>query len=147
MNQTWFMPRLFRPNRDWQGPGALVPVDLCYTVLDVLVGMMPLGSSITAGLVWLLAPAIAIAHPLFWIVWVAPRAGPPPALPAQLNTSLHQSARELDIDRLTSLMEEVREFDPVFAGHLGLHAAQFDYESLVAVLPAPSAGRSEQNGR
>ncbi len=28
--------RLFQSNRSWQGPNALVPVDICYTLLDLL---------------------------------------------------------------------------------------------------------------
>jgi signal transduction histidine kinase/DNA-binding response OmpR family regulator len=71
-----------------------------------------------------------------------PEAAPPPGveagglLPAELGADLRQAALELDLDRVMTLIERVRAVDPELAGRLRGLAAQFDYESLVALVPA-----------
>jgi hypothetical protein len=59
----------------------------------------------------------------------------PVALPAELNRSLRKAALELDMGRVRELIGRVQGIDADFARRLGAHAATFDYDRLVSLLP------------
>ena len=60
--------RLFRPNRNWQGPKALVPVDICYPVLEILMWASLIVVGLITVLVYFLNPTEAPFSPSFWAV-------------------------------------------------------------------------------
>ncbi len=65
-------PRIFQTNHDWRGRGALVPVDICYVVLQMFAWTVFLGSA--PGVVMLYAghASALMGRPLFWTIAVSP---------------------------------------------------------------------------
>jgi len=61
------------------------------------------------------------------------------ALPPELREKLGAALAGLDVETVDLAIEEARKFDPEAADALALLASRFDYEAMLAMLPAPAA--------
>jgi hypothetical protein len=72
MSRALLKHRLFQLNRHWQGPRALVPVDICYTVLDVLAWTAFLGGVTSVVLLYVEHTSAVLSHLSFWVLCALP---------------------------------------------------------------------------
>jgi hypothetical protein len=63
-------------------------------------------------------------------------------VPAELQSALRQAVLELDIDRISALVEQVKVIDRELAVRLGTRADRFDYEGMAALLPGAAPDRT-----
>ncbi len=66
------MHRLIGPNRNWQGRRALVPVDVCYALLDLVAWTVLASGVVVVALLVVGRLALAVHHASFWLVCVLP---------------------------------------------------------------------------
>ena len=60
--------RWLRPERNWKGTRALVPVETCYRILNVFLWITALVGGLGLGLGYSRAAELLEHNPLFWLV-------------------------------------------------------------------------------
>lgn len=64
--------RFFQTNHDWRGRGALVPVDICYAVLEMFAWTVFLGGAPGVVMLYVGHASALVGRPLFWTIAVSP---------------------------------------------------------------------------